>query len=622
MSKQKLFRGFTIIELVVIVAVIGVLSAITTVGVGKYMADTRDSRRVASVTVISEALEKYYGQHGEYPGCPDVTAEINEVANDVLSGVERTALVAPSAANEENSIKCSTLSLSGEDFYEYEGDGSGTCLSGESCLSYTLKYKEEASGEIKSIASRHNTSVVTSGSTTLSKGSETYTTVPLSWLPISNAVGYVVQRSNSCASFTGAQETEFTGTSGTITGLTMGSSYCFRVAGKAGNNQRTNYSNNISATTTTLAAPVLSIGSITSNSFTVSWPAVSGAQSYDLEQRTDTNFTGTPTVSGITGTSSNRTGLSTGVLYYFKGRARTVDNGTTVYSNWSATQSGTTQLPAPTGISTSSPSCGQATINWSAVTGASTYTINYSVNSNMSSPVTITGRTGTSHTFSVAGASQGGNIYITVAGVTSGGNTGLASTAAARAVAICPPAAYNLSCSNNGTTMTCTSQAVCVSGATGDYYWYVNGSAYQTGTNLQTNSYTPPYDYNLTFSANSRCTTAQGQSSWVGASNSGTMNRGVPGPPCAPWWGQHVVSNDLNMNWGLCWCSVGTTYTRVLIYRRSTGALTQNSGYMANATSWRRASLPVASWDSYVTQYCQGSTGASGEAWSAVGRAG
>lgn len=621
MSKQKLLRGFTIIELVVIVAVIGVLSAITTVGVGKYMADTRDSRRVASVTVISEALEKYYSQHGEYPGCPDVTAEINEVANDVLSGVERTALVAPSADNDENSIKCSTLSVNGEDFYEYEGDGSGTCLSGESCLSYTLKYKEEASGEIKSIASRHNTSVVTSGSTTLSKGSETYTTVPLSWLPISNAVAYVVQRSNSCASFAGAQETEFTGTSGTITGLTMGSSYCFRVAGRASDNQRTNYSNNISATTETLAAPTLSIGNVGSSSFTVSWSPVSGAQSYDLEQTTGA-FTGTPTVSGLTATSSNRTGLSTGVVYHFKARSVATDNGTTVRSSWSATESGTPLLPPPGSISTSSPGCGQVTVNWSSVTGASTYTIRWSPNSNMSGATSITGRTGTSHTFSVPGASQGDTLYFTVAGVTSGGDTGNASTTSSRSTAVCPPPAYNLSCSHNGTTMTCTSQAVCPSGTSGDYYWYVNGDAYQTGTNLQTNSYTPPYDYNLTFSANSRCVTAHGQSSWVGANNSGTMNRGVPGPPCAPWWGTHVVSNNLNMSWGLCWCSVGTTYTRALIYRRSTGALTQNSGYMANATGWRRGSLPVASWDSYVTQYCQGSTGASGEAWSAVGRAG
>ena len=67
MKKEK---GFTIIELIVIIAVIAVLSAIVSVNANSYMSKTRDSKRIADLVNIQKALELYYIDHNSYPPAP------------------------------------------------------------------------------------------------------------------------------------------------------------------------------------------------------------------------------------------------------------------------------------------------------------------------------------------------------------------------------------------------------------------------------------------------------------------------------------------------------------------------------------------------------------------------
>lgn len=72
-DKWKLKHGFTIVELMVIVAVIGILASITMIYLTSVTTQTRDEQKVAKVGKISVALDKYRAENGRYPS----RAELN-----------------------------------------------------------------------------------------------------------------------------------------------------------------------------------------------------------------------------------------------------------------------------------------------------------------------------------------------------------------------------------------------------------------------------------------------------------------------------------------------------------------------------------------------------------------
>lgn len=148
MNKQRI--GFTLVELIVVIAAIGILIAIATLGLNKFLAEGRDAQRSADVGVMSERLEKYFDKYGEYPVCSSLQGNVLAISNGVIA-IESDALVAPSSKTpDSSSIKCSALSLK-DDSYAYVGTD---CDSGLSCSEWALQYYEENSESIVTIKSR------------------------------------------------------------------------------------------------------------------------------------------------------------------------------------------------------------------------------------------------------------------------------------------------------------------------------------------------------------------------------------------------------------------------------------------------------------------------------------
>ena len=60
--------GFTLIEILIVVAIIAILASVVLVGLGPTQSLGRDARRVSDLHEVQNGLELYYNRCGFYPG--------------------------------------------------------------------------------------------------------------------------------------------------------------------------------------------------------------------------------------------------------------------------------------------------------------------------------------------------------------------------------------------------------------------------------------------------------------------------------------------------------------------------------------------------------------------------
>lgn len=64
---KKFSKGFTLIEMLIVITIIALLASLILVGMGGARAKTRDSRRIADLHNVMNALELYYAKNAYYP---------------------------------------------------------------------------------------------------------------------------------------------------------------------------------------------------------------------------------------------------------------------------------------------------------------------------------------------------------------------------------------------------------------------------------------------------------------------------------------------------------------------------------------------------------------------------
>jgi prepilin-type N-terminal cleavage/methylation domain-containing protein len=71
-------KGFTLLELLIVIAIIGVLISVGVVSYSQAQRKTRNSRRRSDIKALQNAWEQYYADNnGKYPyssGCPDASS--------------------------------------------------------------------------------------------------------------------------------------------------------------------------------------------------------------------------------------------------------------------------------------------------------------------------------------------------------------------------------------------------------------------------------------------------------------------------------------------------------------------------------------------------------------------
>lgn len=73
--------GFTLIEMLVVIAVIGILYGIVMASVSDSKKRGRDSKRIADISVIQLALERYYDHNKKYPSTLNILSDSSDPDN-------------------------------------------------------------------------------------------------------------------------------------------------------------------------------------------------------------------------------------------------------------------------------------------------------------------------------------------------------------------------------------------------------------------------------------------------------------------------------------------------------------------------------------------------------------
>lgn len=70
-TRLRICGGFTIIELMVVIAIISLLTGIITVNFTQSRGKTNDGKRMSDLSTLQLALERYFGQCNAYPSALD-----------------------------------------------------------------------------------------------------------------------------------------------------------------------------------------------------------------------------------------------------------------------------------------------------------------------------------------------------------------------------------------------------------------------------------------------------------------------------------------------------------------------------------------------------------------------
>lgn len=137
MTLHRKQEGFTIVELLIVIVVIGILAALVVTTFTGIQQKARDTERQTDIKAVHGQLEAYYAQNGSYPAM----AQINDATwrSTNMKGLDTEALKDPKGATAALAASVSATA------YGYAATP-GTCTTAANdCTGYTLTADLEGS---------------------------------------------------------------------------------------------------------------------------------------------------------------------------------------------------------------------------------------------------------------------------------------------------------------------------------------------------------------------------------------------------------------------------------------------------------------------------------------------
>ena len=136
--KQK-SKGFTIVELLIVIVVIAILATLVIVTFTGIQQKARDSKRETDIDALDSHLEAYYADNGYYPTIAALQ-DSTWVANN-MKGLDPSALKDPKGSSITGNAPAT-----GTYVYSYQATGCSGTAETDQCTAFTLTSELEAGG--------------------------------------------------------------------------------------------------------------------------------------------------------------------------------------------------------------------------------------------------------------------------------------------------------------------------------------------------------------------------------------------------------------------------------------------------------------------------------------------
>ncbi|HEX8390519.1 MAG TPA: type II secretion system protein [Candidatus Saccharimonadales bacterium] len=144
-SLKQRQSGFTIVELLIVIVIIGILATLVIVTFSGVQQKARDSERKTDINAIAGQLEAFYANKGYYPTITDVNDATWRTTNEFK--IDTKAFVDPSTTAQTTLVNGVVGS---EKKYYYVAYSSGTTdcgtTAGTQCASYIIGANLEQNG--------------------------------------------------------------------------------------------------------------------------------------------------------------------------------------------------------------------------------------------------------------------------------------------------------------------------------------------------------------------------------------------------------------------------------------------------------------------------------------------
>lgn len=145
--------GFTLVELIVVIAILGLLTIIAVFNYLNVQREARDEQRSTDATVVTESLEKYFAKNGEYPSVAQITSSDGNAVRQLLGLTGIDSLLAPlSSGGTTNSWQTGNASSTNQFTYKCR---TTTPPATSPCEDFVVQYYNEQDGTVTDIFSRN-----------------------------------------------------------------------------------------------------------------------------------------------------------------------------------------------------------------------------------------------------------------------------------------------------------------------------------------------------------------------------------------------------------------------------------------------------------------------------------